>query len=628
MRRRRIARFIIADLARRGKPLWREQSCEVVPCDRVARLLPAAYNQEMQLGVNGTMAIRQKLLRCLLLWTAVASASCAWAGGGSENVLLVVNSNSLNSKTIANHYIALRNVPASNVVYIDWRGGLEAANGIYFASQILEPAITAIGERGLSAQIDYVVYSCDLPWKVGIQSVIPDAQYGPAAHPEASSTGVTYLWQLLRDKNPAIILPFVNFYVSPAGNANLRACTQLDKVESRAFHSRYFWTPQGTRTTDPTKGQSYLLSTMLGVTTGRGNTVDEILAYLKRSVEADGKRPRGTFYYMKNNDVRSTPRHACFDTAAAQLKRLGVNATVKSGVVPSGATDVLGIMTGAEKVNIAQNGVRFLPGAICDNLTSYGGVLLTKSFQTPLSDFLRDGASGASGTVFEPQNPQSKFALPSLFIHYARGCSLAESYYQSVAGPYMLLVVGDPLCQPFAMPPKVVLEGLEPGQEVKGMLTIKANATTGPLQKVGVLELFIDGRLVARFAPGSAPQLDTTKLPDGYHELRVVAVNADAIASRGRQVVPIVVNNHGRKVALTASAPSAETTEMITIEAEQAGATAIVVRQNRREVARFTGSKGEAKVLAASLGRGPVVLQAESEGPAPALSPPLRLEIR
>jgi hypothetical protein len=173
-----------------------------------------------------------------------------------------------------------------------------------------------------------------------------------------------------------------------------------------------------------------------------------------------------------------------------------------------------------------------------------------------------------------------------------------------------------------------VLEGLEPGQEVKGMLTIKANATTGPLQKVGVLELFIDGRLVARFAPGSAPQLDTTKLPDGYHELRVVAVNADAIASRGRQVVPIVVNNHGRKVALTASAPSAETTEMITIAAEQAGATAIVVRQNRREVARFTGSKGEAKVLAASLGRGPVVLQAESEGPTPALSPPLRLEIR
>ena len=31
---------------------------------------------------------------------------------------------------------------------------------------------------------------------------------------------------------------------------------------------------------EPTKGQSYLLSTMLGVTTGRGNTVDEVLAYL------------------------------------------------------------------------------------------------------------------------------------------------------------------------------------------------------------------------------------------------------------------------------------------------------------------------------------------------------------
>ena len=76
---------------------------------------------------------------------------------------------------------------------------------------------------------------------------------------------------------------------------------------------------------------------MLGVTTGRGNTVDEMLAYLKRSVEADGTQPRGTFYYMKNNDIRSQTRHDCFDAAAQQLKRIGVPAVVETGTIPKGA---------------------------------------------------------------------------------------------------------------------------------------------------------------------------------------------------------------------------------------------------------------------------------------------------
>jgi hypothetical protein len=255
-------------------------------------------------------------------------------------------------------------------------------------------------------------------------------------------------------------------------------------------------------------------------------------------------------------------------------------------------------------------------------------MLENKPMQTPLSEFLRNGATGASGTVFEPTAMQAKFALPSLFIHYARGCSLAESYYQSVAGPYMLLVVGDPLCQPFAVAPEVTVEGLQAGQEVKGTLTIKATAKVKPPQHVGMLELYLDGRLIARFTPDRAPQLDTTKLPDGHHELRVVAINADAIETRGRAILPIVINNYGRKVELTASGSAFSATDMVQITVRQPTATAIVVRQNRRKVARITGGEGQANVLAATLGRGPVVLQAQSEGPAPALSPPLTLEIR
>jgi hypothetical protein len=272
--------------------------------------------------------------------------------------------------------------------------------------------------------------------------------------------------------------------------------------------------------------------------------------------------------------------------------------------------------------------MQLLPGAICDNLTSYGGDLQSKSSQTPLSDFLRAGAAGASGVVSEPLALQAKFPLPSLFIHYASGCSLAESYYQSIACPYQQLVVGDPLCQPFAVIPQVSIEGLQAGAEVKGEISFKVNTTVKPPKQVGAVELFLDGRLVARFAPGRSPQLDTTKLPDGYHEFRLVAVNSDPIESRGRLILPLVINNHGRKLELTSTSPTAKATEMIHISAKQAGAKSIVVRQNRREIARFEGGEGEADVLAATLGRGPVILQAESSGEGPAFSEPLRLEIR
>ena len=75
--------------------------------------------------------------------------------------------------------------------------------------------------------------------------------------------------------------------------------------------------------------------------------------------------------------------------------------------------------------------------------------------------------------------------------------------------------------------------------------------------------------------------------------------------SRGRLVLPIVVNNYGRQLELAAS-PSANVgaTDTIRIKARQPGATAIVVRQNRRQVARLEGDEGEADVLAATLGAG------------------------
>lgn len=557
-----------------------------------------------------------------------ASAAFAHAGGGPENVFLVVNSRSESSKTVANHYIALRKIPPQNVVYLDWPGSLDGTRGTVFRSRILMPAIDAIESRRLNAQIDYLIYSTDFPSKINLTNLFPAEQLPEKYDGVASLTGATFLAPFVISRNPSAVALQTNWYMPGAIDQNVYACEQLANVPSRGFRAIYLWDRDTKRTNDQKVGQRYLLSTMLGVTYGRGNSVDEIISYLTRAVQADGKRPAGTIYFMDNNNKRSKPRDACFASVAAEINKLGVRAQVQQGTIPYGAKDVMGLMAGVAQFDWPASGSVILPGAICDHLTSFGGEMSPRSTQTPLSEFLRYGAAGASGTVKEPMAIQAKFPLASLHLHYVRGCSLAESFYQSVRGPYQLLVVGEPLCQPWARIPTVTVNGVEPNQEVRGTLTVTPSGTTGGAA-VRVIDLFVDGRLTARSGPGKAINLDTTKLPDGYHELRFVGVAQGPIETQGRVIVPVTVNNRQSKIDVKlVSGPSVDIASEIRLSVGQPGATEIAIRQNSREVGRVKGELGEVKIPAATLGRGPVALQAFSEGGSPAVSAPVRIDIR
>src|SRR5262245_23882566 len=95
-------------------------------------------------------------------WIALAIgcfAQAALAGGAPENVLLVVNSASPGSQTIANYYQELRHIPAGNVMTIDWRGSTARVDIDTFREKILLPVFKEIGEREkIGSQIDCVTY--------------------------------------------------------------------------------------------------------------------------------------------------------------------------------------------------------------------------------------------------------------------------------------------------------------------------------------------------------------------------------------------------------------------------------------------------------------------------------------
>ncbi|MCG8448172.1 MAG: hypothetical protein MI725_01155 [Pirellulales bacterium] len=456
------------------------------------------------------------------------STTSSYAGGGPENVFLLVNSASPDSVKVADYYVKLRKIPASNVFNIEYTKSKAYTSAEIFREQILLPTLKEIQRRGLSSQIDYLVYSCDFPWRVDFTKEFPDQEFPPQIRPIASLTGATYLTAFVLQKRKEIVGLNTNFYFTPA-TAGITI--------SKGFRSQYQWAPGGRRAAG--NGLRYFLSAMLGVTFGRGNTVEEITRYLKLSAEVDGKKPKGTIYYVKNNGPRSKPRHDGFERAIREIRLAGVHAELIDGKYITRKPNVQGLTIGAAQLQVQNSGCKFLPGAYCDNFTSFGGhfpVPKKPPGQTCVTEFLREGAAGANGTVVEPYNIPQKFPSAELHVHYVHGCSLAEAFYQSVLCPYQQILVGDPLCQPWANIPQVSVTGISRGDTIRGKVEITPAALTKSARAIKSFELYVDGKRTQQCKPGERFVFDARPFEDGPHEIRVVAVEGSPIETQGRWI--------------------------------------------------------------------------------------------
>jgi tetratricopeptide (TPR) repeat protein len=646
------------------------------------------------------------LATALLIGIVHAPAS---AGGGPENVAVVVNAASWASLAVANQFVRLRHIPQANIIYLDQVPDIEQTDVDSFRERILRPAVQEIEGRGLGAQIDYLVYSADLPWRIDVTSDMKDQQFPGVTTPAASINGLTYLCGYVLNKSTAYLNLLINRYArrpqplldaqpvpdtrkndyvtalnlteskkwaeaadifrriiaeaprSPELLYNLACCLArqdkpaeamemlqravdagylsfanlqadqdlkslwtrddfkqlIERMKARVFNvqptqgfrSIYAWDAKGEVT--KLDGPRYLLSTVLAVTSGRGNSVREAVEALRRSAEADGTRPTGTIYYMLNDDIRSITRQWAFAPAVSTLKDLGVKAEIAGGDIPRAKTDVQGAMIGSAEFDWPGSGSKILPGAICEHLTSFGGALSEGAGQTPLTDLIRAGAAAASGTVTEPFAIQEKFPDPFIQVHYARGCTAAEAFYQSIPGPYQLLIVGDPLCRPWAKIPTVTVSGAKAGDAVSGKVTLTPGVTGGNVVPVRHYELFIDGVRRALCKPTGNFTFDTSQLPDGYHELRIISVAEGLIETQGEVILPLRVANQNRR--LTVSGPAGGHValgEPVKLRAALDGATAIAIVQGARVLATISGAAGEATIDSRVLGLGPVELRA------------------
>ena len=397
----------------------------------------------------------------LSMLIAAFSAGQLWAGGSGLNVIVVINQNSTNSIQLGNDYCAQRGVPPQNVFRMtNWNGGAVLWSRSDFEARLRDPLLAMLNSRRLTNQADYVLLSMDIPYTVG--------------------DGGSY------DSTTSALFYGFKPYTTPPLPCLPGGCALPD-----ASSNSYAFSEMPFREAPPdTASTNSFLAMML-----TASNLASAEFTLSQGVASDGTFPTQAVYLARTSDSARSVRYVEFDNVLLDARVRGDTSLVWTNTDSTSFTNLLGLLTGLAGFSLPNNA--FVPGAMGDSLTSYGGKIFENSGQTTLLAFLSAGAAGSYGTVEEPCNYLQKFPNALDYFYQQRGFCLAEAYYQSLLNPYQGLLVGEPLAAPFARPGTADWSSLTNSSVLSGQaalnLTFSAAATNLPLARV---DLFLDGTYV------------------------------------------------------------------------------------------------------------------------------------
>lgn len=320
-----------------------------------------------------------------------------------ERVAVVVNERSPDSVVIARHYIARRRIPGRNVIRVSCAIG-EKIGDEECAETILGPARAYLAHTRLDKEIDFLVTTRGVPLVTtrgdsvdGLLAVLGTMTRSPTANPYYNRT-------------EAFSRRVYGIYL----------CTRLD-----------------------------------------GFTIPDAKALVDRSLRA--RAVKGPFL-LDIDPRREKPGYKVMNdrmrAAAVKLRalRCDVRLDTSRRFVPE-ERRLMGYFSwgsnDARYDSAAFRGMRFLPGAIAETVVSTSG----RTFRAPrtrgqslIADLISGGVTGVKGYVTEPF--VTAMAQPDiLFPRYVEGRNLAEAFY--AASPLLHwkdVIIGDPICAPFAAP--------------------------------------------------------------------------------------------------------------------------------------------------------------------------------
>ncbi|MBI2919945.1 MAG: TIGR03790 family protein [Planctomycetes bacterium] len=464
-----------------------------------------------------------RILAVLLLLS-----SAAFAGGGPENVLVVQNDLCPDSVDIARYYVVKRDVPRHHVVHVRIPGGPAKPK----KGGKKDPKAPADDDgwdpRESFASFDEYCTLLQEPVRAWI-----------LAHPGSHITTIALT------RGIPVCAPVKN----AKGNEIVRATAHMlggmfvekDDLRTgpegvRGNPSPFYKCDESIDPAAPLKGEWRILCV--------GHLDAFTLADAKRAidlaVQSDSKRPDGTVYLGQS--AEKDPRgmyNPSFPQLADFIKGLGMKTETvahnPNNVLLEGKKDVATYafgQAGWDETFPAKNA--YQPGALVDNITSVA--MTWRSFvdgskggQTPMTWFTRAGATVVHGCVREPTTG----AWDPEYLHiqrYLSGYNVIESFFMGHPWyPWMNLVAGDPLTQPFAQRPEV--KGELTGAKGAWRLKVAAKATReGAALKS--LEVFVDGVKAGDAQDGAEFDLGTAFDP-AVNSWRVVATDDSKFRTQG-----------------------------------------------------------------------------------------------
>ncbi len=233
-----------------------------------------------------------------------------------------------------------------------------------------------------------------------------------------------------------------------------------------------------------------------------GFDYDDAHSLIERSIAAEAALPTAPMLCMHGADEARGARDPECEYATRMLALAGVPTLwIDPWDAGLAGHEVMAWMSGADNAIGAIDGNTYAPGAIVDNLTSYGAVpqnfvcsedgltCPAAESQTSIARWVRAGATLVHGTVEEPLN--NAFPNASLLLFYAAGYSAGESaLFAQRFLHWHNLWLGDPMTTPYATRPTVqfapeVVDGSE--------FVVTASHPDG----IYTLRLWVDGAEVA-----------------------------------------------------------------------------------------------------------------------------------
>jgi len=389
-----------------------------------------------------------------LLWglILVCLSGPVLAGGSPLRTLVVVNLNSDQSLELGRYYAEKRGIPERQIFSIAVTNKIEIDTA-GFSNLIRGPILAYINNSGLSNQIDAIVFSMDIPYRVFLPPYGDQRWAGLTAsmfHGFLSSFGVCQV---------------------AAGSA-----------------SAYFQSERAFYHASAPSSNRYYLTAMLTAT-----NLDIARNLVDRTTSVDNQSPTSKVYLLYTEDPFRIIQWVEFDDVMFLGRFLDVpqdRVWIDTNFLTT-QTNIMGLTVGRKLHEFLPRSA-IVPGAFAESLTSYGGYLFEakpETVQMSIIEWLRYGFSGSYGTVVEPCANTNKFISPRFHYWYARGFSMGESQWMSVRNPYQGIYVGDPLCAPYANPPTVEWLTITNSTIMSGVVAITGMVTAAgldqPLMHVG-----------------------------------------------------------------------------------------------------------------------------------------------